>query len=515
MEKNRLTGFFYLICVIFLGVTLLAVMSAPAQEGSSNPFIIAVKAEPDTLVPTDTKFAVTSNPISNNIFERLVDLSPDGKFVPGIASWEIMAGGKEFLFTIRKGIKFHSGDPLTAKDVEFSHNRSWEKSPTYKRYMRGFDKIEVIDDYHCKFFFKAPDVLFIPTRNLQIVSKNYFDRVGEEEFLNKPVGTGPYKFMAWKRGDFIDIERNEDYWGKKPQVQKARFVFIKEDTTRIAALKAGEADMIMDTPYPLVKDVENAGFKTVRLNTHPPCSVQFHNNNPNVPWYHQKVRLAIAYAIDKDAIVNDLFQGIPTGYPRLAPWELGYDPDLKQYPYDPEKAKALLKEAGYPRGFEMPLYYFAGRSYGQKETTEAVALFLNAVGIRCKIQGIEAAQMLAKVRAWHNDIKTEYVGVATVPMAFLPDPVEAISSAYLSTGWGAMYFNKEQLDPIIEEAMVTMDDTKRGELIKKAIKILHEDVASIQIWANTSVYAMKQNIDFTPTLKNREPLMLVKDVKIK
>jgi peptide/nickel transport system substrate-binding protein len=226
------------------------------------------------------------------------------------------------------------------------------------------------------------------------------------------------------------------------------------------------------------------------------------------------VRLAVAYAIDKDAIVNDLFHGIPAGYPRLAPWELGYDPDLKQYPYDPKKAKELLTEAGYPKGFEMPLYYFAGRSYGQKETAEAISLFLNAVGIKCKIQGIEAAQMLAKVRAWHNDPKTVYVGVASVPMAFLPDPVEAISTAYLSTGWGSMYFNNEHLDPIIEESMMTMDDDKRGELIKKAIRILHEDVASIQIWANTSVYSMKPNIEFTPTLKNREPLMLIKDVKI-
>jgi peptide/nickel transport system substrate-binding protein len=320
--------------------------------------------------------------------------------------------------------------------------------------------------------------------------------------------------VDWKQGNYIDIEVNDHYWGKKPQVKKVRFLFIKEDITRVSALKAGEVDIIMDTPYPLVKDVEDAGFKTVRLNTHPPCSVQFHNNNPDVPWYKQKVRLAIAYAIDKNAIVKDLFHGIPTAYPRLAPWELGYDPEIKQYPYDPKKAKALLAEAGYPKGFEMPLYYFAGRSYGQKETAEAVALFLNAIGIKCKIEGIEAAQMLAKIRAWHNDPKTVYVGVVTSPMAFLPDPMEAISSAYLSTGWGSMYFNKEVMDPVIEEGMVAIDDAKRGELIKKAIRILHDDVATIQIWANTSVYAMKKNIDFTPTLKNREPLMLIKDVKV-
>jgi peptide/nickel transport system substrate-binding protein len=514
MRKRETLLILFGLLVFSFGALFLPPGSALSKPSSPDRVVIGYPTEPDALPPTDTSYGVTSYPISNNIFERLVDLSTDGEFRPGIASWEVLEGGKEFLFTLKKGVTFHSGDPLTARDVEFTHNRAWEKTATYKRYMRNFERLEVIDDYHVKFIFKKPDVLFIPTRIAYVASKAYYDRVGEEEFVKNPVGTGPYKFVAWKPGEYIDIERNEEYWGEKPQVKSARFVFAKEDTTRVAMLKAGEADIIMSTPYPLVKEIEKAGFKTVRLPTHPPCGVQFHNGNPDVPWYKRKVRLAVAYAIDKDAIVKDLFNGIPSGYPRLAPWELGYDPDLKPYPYDPQKAKELLAEAGYPKGFEMPLYYFAGRSYGQKETAEAVALYLNAVGIRCKIQGIEAAQMLAKVRAWHKDPKAEYVGVVTAPMAFLPDPTEALTTAYLSTGWGSMYFNKK-LDPIIEQARVTMDSKKRGELIKKAVRILHEDVASIQIWANTSVYSMKPDIDFTPTLKNREPLMLLKDVKIR
>ena len=162
----------------------------------------------------------------------------------------------------------------------------------------------------------------------------------------------------------------------------------------------------------------------------------------------------------------------------------------------------------------MPLYYFAGRSYGQKETCEAVSLYLNAIGIKSKVQGIEAAQMLDKVRGWHADPQAEFVGVVTSPMAFLPDPTEALITAYLSTSAMGAYFNPE-CDVVIEKAQITIDEAERGELIKEAIRILHEDVATIQIWANTSVFAMKPNIEFTPTLKNREPLMLIKDVRIK
>ncbi|HVN97016.1 MAG TPA: ABC transporter substrate-binding protein [Syntrophorhabdaceae bacterium] len=515
MKNKRLTAF---ICsalvLLFLSlITVGTTAGAPAAK-SQQKITIAVAAEPDTLDPTTTRFSVTSAPISNNIFERLVDLTPDGRFVPGIASWTVSRDGKVVEFVLRKGIKFHSGDPLTTRDVEFSHNRALKTNPTHQRAMRNLDRFEIVDDYKCRFIFKIPDVLFIPTRSLAIVSKTYYDRVGENEFVSKPVGTGPYKFVEWKLGEYIDITANDSYWGTKPQVRQARFRFIKEDSTRVATLKSGEADIIMSTPYAMVKDVESAGFRTARLPTHPPTSIQFHNNNPDVPWYDKRVRLAIAYAIDGDSIVKNLFQGIPGRYARLAPGELGYDPTLKPYPYDPKKAKELLSQAGYSKGFEMPLYYFSGRVAGQKETAEAVALYLNAAGITCKVQGIDAPQMLDKVRAWHDDPKAVYVGLATVPMAHLPEPTEALSTGYYSKQRMAVYFNPK-LDALIETIETTIDNKKRGELIKAAIKMIHDDVATIQIYTATDVYAMKPNVEFTLTKKNREPLMLIKDVRIK
>ena len=513
-KKGRTILSFRIVMIVFLGVALAVTANAAPQPQSSQKVTVAMMAEPDTLDPTTTRFNVTSAPISNNLFERRVDLTPDGKFVPGIASWTVSPDGKIVEFTLRKGIKFHNGDPLTTKDVEFSHNRALKTNPTHQRAMRTLDRFEIVDDYKCRFIFKEPDVLFIPTRTLAIVSKSYFDKVGEDEFVNKPVGTGPYKFVAWKLGEYIDIEANENYWGQKPQVKQARLRFVKEDTTRVSMLKTGEVDMIMSTPYPLVKEIESAGFKTSRLPTHPPTSIQFHNGNPDVPWYDKRVRLAIAYAIDGDFIVKNLFQGIPGRYARLSPGELGYDPELKPYPYDPKKAKELLAQAGFAKGFEMPLYYFSGRIAGQKETAEAVSLYLAAIGITCKVQGIEAAQMLDKARAFHNDPKAVYVGLATVPMAHLPEPTEALATGYYSKQAMALYFNKD-MDTLIEKIQTTMDDTKRGELIKQAIRMLHEDVATIQIFSATDVYAMKSTIEFTPTKKNREPLILIKDVRIK
>jgi len=121
-------------------------------------------------------------------------------------------------------------------------------------------------------------------------------------------------------GHSIELKAQDEYWGTKPAVKEARFIFVKEDTTRVSMLRAGEADMILECPFPMVKEVEAAGFRTARLPTHPSTSVQFHTYNPKVPWHDKRVRQAVAHAIDRNAIVTRLFQGIPSLYARLCPW---------------------------------------------------------------------------------------------------------------------------------------------------------------------------------------------------
>ena len=192
-------------------------------------------------------------------------------------------------------------------------------------------------------------------------------------------------------------------------------------------------------------------------------------------------------------MVTNLFQGIPTNPARLNPWELGYDKDLKPYPYDPARAKKLLAEAGYPNGFEMPLYYFIGRASGQKETAEAVALYLNAIGIKCKVEGIEAARMIEKIREWHKSTEAVFVGVATVPTANNPDATQALESGFYSQSPISFYKNPS-FDAVLEKARATLDDKKRAELIKQAFRILHEDVASALLWNNVTVFAKKESL---------------------
>jgi peptide/nickel transport system substrate-binding protein len=503
-----------LLAFLFLtGVIIPTDVSAAASGAITKKIIIVLPTEPDTLDINSSKMDGASSPIAENILERLVAVTPEGKFVPGLAaSWKVSPDGKEIDFILRKGVKFHNGDPFTAKDVQFSHERGLKSSTTYQRTMRYLESLTVVNDFQVKFKFKNPDAQVIPGRPVAIESKSYFDKVGEEKFVREPVGTGPYMFVKWEPGQYIEVKINESYWGEKPAVKEARFVFVKEDTTRVSMLKTGEADMILECPFALVKEVEKAGYKTARLSTHPSVSIQFHTYNPKVPWYDKRVRLAIAMAIDTKSMVDNLFQGIPTRPVRLNSWELGYDKDLKPYPYDPAKAKKLLVEAGYPNGFDMPLYYFMGRASGQKETAEMVALNLNAIGIRCKVEGIEAIRLIEKVREWHRSTETVFVGVTTVPTANYADPTQALEIGFYSQSPIAFYKNPA-FDVVLELARGALDDKKRAEMIKRAFRIIQDDVATALLWNNVSIYAMQKNLSFTPTMRAIHAMVFLKDIK--
>ena len=295
-----------LLAFLFLAAVIIPTdVSAAASGAITKKIMIALPSEPDTLDLNSTKMPGISAPVAENITERLIGINNDGKLVPtGLAtSWKVSPDGKEVEFTLRKGVQFHSGDPFTAKDVQFSHERGLKNSQTYQRVMRYLDSLTIVDDYRVKFRFKSPDAQFLPSRATPIESKSYYDKVGEDKFLREPVGTGPYKFVKWDPGQYVELKINENYWGEKPAVKEARFVFVKEDTTRVSMLKAKEADMISECPFMLVKEVEKAGYKTARLSTHPSVSVQFHTYNPKVPWYDRRVRLAIAMAIDSKTMV--------------------------------------------------------------------------------------------------------------------------------------------------------------------------------------------------------------------
>ncbi|HEX4004685.1 MAG TPA: ABC transporter substrate-binding protein [Acidobacteriaceae bacterium] len=481
-------------------------------DGAPRMLVIAANAEPDTLDLAMTREGPSAYPILENMTERLVGEETDGKFVPTLATWELAADGKELVFHLKPGIKFSSGDPLTARDIVFAYERAKAKAPMFLRHARFVDSITAVDDHTVKLRFKQPDVGFIAWRGLLAESMAYYNRVGEKEFVAHPVGTGPYKIVDYKPGDHLDMARFDGYWGRKPAVDKARFVFIKDDTTRIAKLKAGEVDLIMNTPYADVDALHAAGFHTRTLAAFPSVSIQFQIANKKAPWADVRVRRAIAEAIDADAIIKGLFHGVPDRYPRLAPGELGYDPTLRNYRYDPADARKLLAEAGYPHGFKMPFYTWAGTYYGIPETAEAAVLYLKAVGIDAEMIPLDAPKYMDKVRSVARRPDAEFVGLATLPMANLSDPTDALSVYYSSSAFSI--YRDAALDTAIGRALGELDPAKRADDIKAAFRLMQDQVATIVVWDSVSVYTMKRDLDYTP-LPRMFPLLLLQNVALK
>jgi peptide/nickel transport system substrate-binding protein len=507
--------------ILLLAIALSMGISLPEYSNSApaNRVQIAMGQEPTTMDPSGCWVGSGDYQVSENYAEYLIYKEPSGELKPGLAtSWKISPDGKEVEFTLRKGVQFHSGDPLTAKDVLFSFERGRAINSTTKTRLASMERFEIIDDYRFKVHFKAPDVTFIPNRGggAMIVSKSYFDRVGQDKFVREPAGTGRYRFVRYVPGEYAEIERFEGYWGEKPSIKDARFYFVPEDTTRAAKLKAGEVDFISSCPYPLVRDFEKSSeFKVVKYAVeHPALSVAFSPQNPNVPWHDKRVRLAMAYAIDWKAIVNSILMGIPNHWTFLAPYELGYDPDLTPYPYDPKKARELLAQAGYPNGFEFKLYFpITGRVPMNREVSEAIASYFEAVGIRTRLTAEEYVSYRKRYTAAKSP-EAEFVSIHTHSRAGSSDPTYCLELFYTKNGGFSIYANPE-LEKIVAEAKATVDNGKRGELIKRAIRLVHDEVPTIPIYNNVAVYAMKKSVDFTPTLKINQDLILVKDIKIK
>jgi peptide/nickel transport system substrate-binding protein len=498
------------IVATFAAIAAGALTIGAGPLAAADQLRVAMNADPDVLDMTQSSNPPQGLATMDNVYDSLDNQNPKGDVIPGVAeSWDILGGGKVIVFHIRHGVTFHSGDPLTAKDVVWSHDRYLKKGRFYGIFTRSLSKVEAVDDYTVKFTFKVPDAQYLPVHPLPIASKTYYDRVGEAEFSKHPVGTGPYKIVNYVPGQHLDLEAYDKYWGPKPQIKSARFYFVKDDNTRVAKLQAGEADLIMATPYAAYDALKAAGFTLVKLPVHPTQSIQFHLKNPNVPWYDVRVREAIAYAVDKDAIVKGLLHGVPTDYPRLMPDEIGYDPNLKDYKYDPVKARQLLSEAGHANGFSMPLYYSAGVYFGTQETAEAVSLYLKQnLNITAQTQGIELMQLLGLIFKSAGDATAKYVAVAGLPVANLATALEGIGLAYYGKNSAGALYDDPELDSLYEQGNTKLVPADQGPYIKKIMVLEQKDLSTITLWQYVDVYAMKNGITYTPGLHNLEIVYL-------
>jgi peptide/nickel transport system substrate-binding protein len=491
-----------------------AILPAAGQTGQRQ-LVVVIDQEPSTLDPAFALSQPSTEPLMSNIQDQLVGADHNGRPKMGVATWTIVDDGKIVDFHIRPGVKFTSGDPLTAEDVVFTFERRLEHSANFRGYYKAsIDRVEAVNPLTVRFYFKTPNITIVNERSIYLASKAYHDRVGEQTFFDHPVGTGPYKLVDYKRGQYADLEANPNYWGGAPQVKRARIYFIKDDATRAAKLQSGEADLISAAPWSQIAAFQKAGFHIVSAPTFPFVAINFQTYNPSVPWAKLKVRQAIAHAIDGDAIAKGLMNGIPSREPLLSPGELGYDPKLKNYSYDPALSKKLLSEAGFPNGFTMPLFW-PQTYYGMRETAQAVALYLKAVGITVNVTQLETIQNQEMLGKSSKDPTFVYNQLRAMPFSNYDDPATALYFTLSNHGTTTTYKPTDpKFEELVDRAVTIFDAGKRAAVIIEADKMLYNDVGIVGIWHAATQFAMKPDVSFTP-VAHQLPMMYLKDVKLK
>jgi len=438
---------------------------AGAAAAQRTDITIGMQLEPPNLDPTAGAAAAIDEVVYANVFEGLTRFGPDGAVLPALAeSWEIAPDGLSWVFNLREGVSFHDGLPFTAEDVVFSFDRAMAEDSTnaQKQLFDGINEVTAIDDTTVEIGLDAPkgSLLF----NLAWGDAVIVSPASAETNKSNPVGTGPFRFSNWVQGDRIELVRNEDYWGAKPALEKVTFKFISDPTAAFAAMMAGDLDAFPNYPAPenLAQFEADPRFSVIVGSTEGETILAMNNARP--PFDDIRVRRAIAHAIDRQAIIDGAMfgYGTPIGS-HFAPHSPAYEDLTAESAYDPELAKALLAEAGYPEGFSTTLT-LPPPSYARRGG-EIVASQLRAVGIEAEIVNVEWAQWLEQVFT-NKDFGLTIVS-HTEPMDI---------GIYARKDY---YFGSD--DPVMRALMLgldaTADEAERSEILRAA----QERVADRQV----------------------------------
>ena len=465
----------------------------------------------DPIAVTDGEsFAVTQN-----IFETLIRFGEqDTTLQPGLAKeWKVSDDGLEYTFTLQEGVKFHDGTDFNADAVVKNFER-WmtgdaEKFPYFQSMFGGFEgedvavikEVKADGDTTVVVTLNNPQAPFLKNLAMSpfgMASPTAFDKEGDK-FGDNPVGTGPFKFVSWKRNDSVTVEKNADYWKEGlPKVDKVVFKSIPDNSTRLNALKTGEIDLATGISPSDSASIE--ADSNLQLIERPSLNVGYLGMTvTRKPFDDKRVRQAVNYAIDKEALVKAFYEGkADVASNPMPPAVSGFNKDISAYPYDPEKAKALLKEAGYD-GKEIELWAMpVPRPYmpdGQK-IAEAIQKNLDDVGIKSKIVTYEWATYLDKAAKGEADAFllgwTGDNGDADNFLYTLLDESNIGSNNYT-------YFKNSETHKLLLKAQKETDEDKRNALYEKAQKIIHEEAPWVPLAYSTPILAGKS------TIKNFKP----------
>lgn len=480
---THLTG---ILCALLL-------TTAPALA-AKDTIIVDLSNETATCDP-HMQWNQNSYGVYRNIFDNLITRDNTGVIIPSVAtSWKYL-NDTQVEFTIRTDITFHDGTPLTPEDVVYSITRITDKataSPQRSQF-EAVVKAEVTGPDRVVFTTSKPyPPLLAQLVKLSIVPKAYVEKVGKEEFNKHPIGSGPYKFVEWTRGVHIVLERNDAYWGNKGFFPKAEFRFVPDPGTRVADLRTGKADLAVDLNPDLSATIARDKVCEPRVTLTERVAF-LRTNNGRTPTSNKTIRQAIAYGIDKQGIID----GLMNGQDRIASTMLtkemtGYS-ELAGYPYDPEKARKLVAEAGDVAKEE--LIFATAPSYDQR-VVQAVQQMLADIGLKVRIEMMDQASFLKAVQ--QGDLSTRpHISFGRWSCACMDADGVVYPLMHSSSAWSQT--RNDTLDGLLDEARICLDPAKRVELYSKADRIILDESYILPLYQVAYIYGANKHLVWTPT----------------
>tara|TARA_Y100001954_G_scaffold233254_1_gene286145 strand:- start:12113 stop:13717 length:1605 start_codon:yes stop_codon:yes gene_type:complete len=502
---------------LLISFVILASLLLGASVAMAKDLTLGLKGEPTSLDPHFHNVS-QNNQMALYVFDKLILQDSRQKLYPGLAvSWEPVSD-TVWEFKLREGVTFHDGTPFTAEDVKYTIERipNVPNSPSsFSGAVSAVEKVEIVDPLTVRIHTAAPAPL--TPRNFAsfvIVSKKATEGKGTEDFNSgeAAIGTGPYKLVDWARGDKLVYERNENYWGDKPEWTKITVRPISNDGTRVAALKSGDVDLINFVPPADTKHLKKADNVTVSMSPstrliylhvdsdRDDSPMVFGNDGEKIknPLKDVRVRKAISKAINREAIAARIMEGLAIPAAQMLPegYE-GTSPNLKAEKYDPKGAKALLAEAGYPEGFRLTIHGPNDRYINDADIAQAIAQMLTKVGIKTEVNTMPKAVYFGKASALEFSLML--VGWATDTGEHSNCVGSLLHTYDKEKGFGSSNrgrYSNPVVDQKLEEALVTVDPEKHNELLIESVEAGMNDLGIVPIHFQVSVWGTKKGLTY-------------------
>ncbi len=478
-----------------------------AQTAKPKVFVFGQGADPRGLDPAFVDDGESANPIVN-IYDGLVRYKTGSTEIePALATeWSPSADGKEWTFKLRQGVKFHDGTPFNADAVVFSVSRQLPPQRTdampYASFTFGpVEKVEKVDDYTVKFILSEPYAPFLANLAMAlaapIVSPAAVEKYGDK-FIENPVGTGPFKFVQWKKGEQIVLEANKEYWDGAPKLDKLVYKFIKENSVRASELRTGSIQAMNGLDPNDVKMLEDAGLNVIK---NPGMNINYLGFFCNKkPFNDPKLRLAVSHAINRENLINFLYQGLAelpnSVLPSFMP---GHDKSLQAPEYNPEKAKQLLAEAGYANGLKVTLLTYSNvRPYnpvGGDKLAAAIQADLRKVGIEAEI----------KTYPWkeYKEIYTPEIVEAGDFMLYgwigdNGDPdnfLSLLETKEIKSTLNAAKYSNKKVDELLVKARIAQKQEERTAAYSELQKIVQAEAPWVFLGHSKDMAAVSKNVE--------------------